>query len=170
MTITHNNMVPGLFSKGIEFIAVDFNKVQAMHDRQVLGFSHLPEFAYSTIKSLMGNSDATIEEMEVYAFRRWGGMDNTPDIDESGNPSDPEYLNDVNSACFDNGNKISDAEIRVLKLISFEDNTIADKLFLSRNTVARHIQSMFIKSGISLMTGQNKRSVLALWATKKGII
>lgn len=170
MTITHNNMVPGLFSKGIEFLAVDYNKVQAMHDRRVLGFNELPPFVYGTIKKLLGKSDATMEEMEVYAFQRWGGMDNVPDIDENGNPSEPEYLSEVTSACFDNGNRISDAEMRVLKLISFEDKTIADRLFLSRNTVARHIQSMFINSGISLMTGQNKRSVLALWATKKGII
>lgn len=163
-------MIPGLFSKGVEFIATDFNKVQAMHDRKVLSFEELPEFAYSTIRLLMGDEKATVEQMEVYAFQRWGGIDSTPDIDENGNPSDPEYLSDVTAACFDNGKKISDAEMRVLKIISLEDKTIADKLFLSPNTVARHIQSMFINSGISLMTGQNKRSVLALWATKKGII
>lgn len=170
MTITHNNMFPGLFSKGVEFVAVDLNKVEAMHDRKVLKFNELPEFAYSTIKCLMGVSEASMDEMEVFAFNRWGGMDSVPDIDENGLPSAQEYLPDFTSAYFDNGNKISEAEMRVLKLIYLEDKAIAERLFLSPNTVARHCQSLFINSGITFLNGQNKRSVLALWATKKGII
>lgn len=163
-------MFPGLFSKGVEFIAIDVNKVQALHDRKVLEFDELPSFAYETIKSLMGRHDATLEQMEVFAFGRWGGMDDVLDIDENGKPSDPEYLSEVTAAHFDNGVKISDAEMRVLNLIYLEDKTIAERLFISHNTVARHFQSMFINSGISFMIGQNKRNVLALWASKKGII
>lgn len=163
-------MFPGLFDKGVEFIAVDLNKVEAMHDRRVLKFNELPAFAYETIKDLMGVREASLEEMEIFAFNRWGGIDSVPDIDEKGNPSAPEYLPEFSSAYFDNGNKISEAEMRVLKLIFLEDKAIAERLFLSPNTVARHCQSLFINSGITFLNGQNKRSVLALWATKKGII
>ncbi len=170
MTITHNNMLPGLFSKGVEFLAVDENKVQALHDRQVLEFDQLPQFAYETIVGLMGNSEATLEEMEVFAFNRWGGLDNVPDIDEDGTPSEAEFLNEYTAAHFDNGRKISGAELRVLNLIYLEDNSIAEKLFLSRNTVAKHVQALFINSGIDFKPGENKRNVLALWASKKGII
>lgn len=170
MTITHNNMFPGLFSKGVEFIAIDVNKVQALHDRKVLDFNELPLFAYETIKNLMHNNDASMEQMEAFVFGRWGGMDDVLDIDENGVPSDPEYLCEFTAAHFDNGTKISDAEMRVLNLIYLEDKVIAERLFISPNTVARHFQSMFINSGISFMVGQNKRNVLALWASKKGII
>lgn len=169
MTITHNNMIPGLFSKGVEFLAVDFNKVQAMHDRKVLGFHELPAFAYNTIKSLMGKSNATIEEMEVYAFQRWGGMDNTLDIDENGNAGDPEYLEGFAPAYYDSGKMISDGEMRVLKLVDLCDKAIAERLFISPNTVARHFQSLFINSGISETTEYNKRNALASWARNKGI-
>jgi DNA-binding NarL/FixJ family response regulator len=164
MQFTHTNMIIGLYTKGIEFVAIDKNKVEALHDRQVLPFNQLPEFAYNTIKSVMGNTSATKEEMEHFAFQRWGGLDSEPDIDEKGNPSEPEYLSDFAPAYYDNGRKISDAELRVLQLIAYDDKTIAVKLFISPYTVARHFSSLFFNSGM------NKRTELALWATKKGII
>jgi AraC-like DNA-binding protein len=170
MTITHNNMVPCLFTKGVEFVAVDVNKVQCLHDRKVLDFENLPGFAYETIKKLMGSAEATLQEMEVFAFNRWGGVDSEPDIDEEGRPSDPEYLTDYAPAYYDNGQKISDGEMRVLKLIDLVDKAIADRLCISPNTVARHFQSMFANNDISFKGEQNKRNALALWATKKGII
>jgi len=170
MTITHKNIIQGLYTKGVEFLAVDKNKVEALHDRRVLKFSELPMFAYKTIKDLMGNANPSMDEMEEFVFNRWGGMDDVLDIDENGNPSDPEYLSDFAPAYFDNGKRISDAEMRVLSIIHLEDKVIAERLFLSPNTVHRHFQSMFINSGISFMIGQNKRNVLALWASKKGII
>lgn len=170
MTIRHNNMIPGLFSKGVEFLAADLNKVYAMHDKRVLGFHELPDFAYDTIKFLMKNKNASMEEMEAYAFQRWGGMDNVPDIDENGQPSEPEYLPGFTPAYYDNGKKISDGEMRVLKLVDLSDKAIADRLFISTNTVARHFQSLFINSGISITTEYNKRAALGSWAKNKGII
>lgn len=170
MTITHNNMVPCLFTKGVEFIAIEANKVQALHDRQVLDFDKLPHFAYDTIRTLMGLESATMEQMEVFAFNRWGGLDSVPDIDENGKPSAPEYLINYAPAYYDNGQKISDGEMRVLKLIDLVDKAIAERLFISTNTVARHFQAMFAKNDIAFNSEQNKRNALASWAQKKGII
>lgn len=170
MTITHNNMIPGLFSKGVEFVAVDFNKVEAMHDRSVLKFDSLPDFAYTAIKKSMGVVEASLEQMEIYVFNRWGGIDDVLDIDETGKTSDPEYLDSIAPAYYDNGKKISEGELRVLKLVHLKDDAIAERLFLSRNTVARHFQSLFINSGISESMDYNKRNALASWASKKGII
>lgn len=170
MNITHSNTIPGLFSKGVEFLAVDFNKVEAMHDRRVLAFNDLPSFAYSVIRTLMDRPDASMEEMEEFTFKRWGGMDNVHDIDESGNPSEPEYLPGVTPAYYNNGKKVSEGELRVLLQVDRCDKAIADRLFISTNTVARHFQSLFINSGISETTEYNKRNALASWARNKGII
>lgn len=170
MMISHSNTIPGLFSKGFEFLAVDFNKVEAMHDRRVLGFSELPESIYAIIRSVMGNPYATIDEMEVYVFQRWGGMDDVPDINEDGVSSVPEYLPGISPAYYDNGRKVSESEIRVLKRAELSDKAIADQLFISPNTVARHFQSLFINSGISALADCNKRTALASWAKRKGIM
>lgn len=170
MTISYQNTVPGLFSKCVEFLAVDLNKVDAMHDRRVLRFHELPEFAYATIRILMDRPDASMEEMEVYTFKRWGGMDDMPDIDENGNPSGPEYLPGVSPAYYDNGKKVSEGEIRVLKKAELSDKAISDQLFISPNTVARHFQALFINSGISAIADCSKRTALASWAKRKGIM
>jgi len=164
MNFTHTNMIAGLYSKGIEFIAVEENKVEALHDRKVLQFNQLPDFAYNTIKSLMGIGKPDIIEMEKFVFQRWGGLDIEPDIDENGVPSEPEYLHDYTPAFYDNGREISPAEMRVLQLIACDDKTIAVKLFISPYTVARHFSSLYFNSGM------NRRTELALWAKNKGII
>lgn len=164
MQFTHTNMISGLFTKGFEFIATERNKVKVFHDERILSFDNLPDFVYDTIKKEMKSPLATMAEMEEYAFKRWGGLDSQLDIDENGVVSNAEYLPDVAPAFFDCGKKISDAELRVLKLVYLEDKTIAEKLYISHFTVARHFQSLYINSGI------NKRTELALWAKSKGII
>lgn len=164
MQFTHKNMITALYSKGVEFVAVDNNKVEGLHDRKVLPFAKLPSFAYDTIKKLMKKTDADMVEMEQFAFNRWGGLDHTPDIDENGNPSEAEYLEHISPAFYDCGKKISDAEMRVLQLITCDDKTIAVKLFISPYTVARHFSSLYFNSGM------NRRAELTEWAKNKGII
>jgi len=164
MKFSHPNINPCLFSKGFEFVAVADNKVKALHDEHVLSFDQLPSATYALIKSLMKQADASMSDMERFVFNRWGGLDNVPDIDEKGNPSDPEYLADVTPALYDNGKVISPAELRVLQLITCDDKTIAVKLFISPYTVARHFSALYFNSGM------NRRAELTEWAKNKGII
>jgi DNA-binding CsgD family transcriptional regulator len=164
MQITHNNRIPGLLTKGIEFIAVADGVVEALHDRQVLSFDQLPAFAYATIKQVMGKMDASLDEMQLFVFKVWGGMDDTEDIDAAGSPGKFEYLTDYAPAYFPSGKKISDAQLRVLKMIGQDDKSIAEKLYLSPYTVARHCRDIYNEIGVKT------RTQAALWATKKGII
>lgn len=168
MTNTHISMIRSLFSKGIEFIATTHNKVEALHDRRVLKFDELPKTAFETIKKEMNNPEATMCQMEVYAFHRWGGLDCQPDIAECGTAGDAEYMEDVAPAYYDNGKQISPAEMRVLRLMCYNDETIAEKLFISKYTVAGQVAAIY--SNMNFEEGQNKRAATYEWTVKKGII
>lgn len=164
MEITHNNMIPGVVNKGVEYFGIKENVVKAFHNGGLYNFHDMPKFTFDVIRRLMDKADATMEEMQAFAFERWGGLDPNPDIDENGIPSDPEYVPSGSKAYFDCGKQISDAQMRVLKLIRLENKAIADKLFTSPYTVCRHVQDMLSNSGF------NNRTSLALWAKDKGII
>jgi len=149
---------------GIEFVGVSKNVVKAFHNERILAFNELPDFAYRTIKELMKRTDATLKEMEEFAFERWGGLDNVPDICENGVPSEPEYVPGINCAYYDDGTKISETLLRVLQNIKLKDKAIAEKIHLSPFTVYKHIQALLKNTGCS------ERYELIQWATKKGII
>lgn len=163
MTIIQNQIVNVLLTKGVEFVAIAEYKLEAFHDRKILSFNELPNFAYDTIKKLMGGNP-TKKEMEVFAFNRWGGFDDVVDIAECGMPSDPEFVQGYSKSYHSNGISISEAQLRVLINIPTEDKIIADKLCLSKHTVARHCNVLY-----SQLDGNN-RTEIAISATKKGII
>jgi len=164
MKFNHSNMIPGLYTKDVEFIGVSEGVVEAFHDRQILSFDSLPDFVYNTIRVVMGNLSATLDEMQLFVFENWGGLDGNPDIYADGTPGSFEYLPDYAPAYYDNGKKISDAQLRVLKLIHLDDKTIAEQLYLSPYTVARHCTDIYTELGVKT------RTQAALWATKKGIL
>jgi hypothetical protein len=164
MQINHNNVIPGLMTRGTEFLAVDENVLRVFHNCREINFEQLPEYVFKTISREMGNREATIEEMKAFAFGRWGGMDGRVDITEDGIPSEPEYIPDYTSAYFDNGSPIGDGPFRVLQFINLKDNEIAEKLFLSRHTVAGHCAYLYFN------TGCPGRTELALWAKDKGFL
>ncbi|MDP3561694.1 MAG: hypothetical protein Q8R83_05920 [Legionellaceae bacterium] len=139
-------------------------EVEAVHNKQFLKFNELPHFAYEVIKIQLNNANATMCEMRAYALRVWGGLDREPDIDENGNPGKPEYVPGLSNPIFDSGKEISPGRLRVLQLIHLSNDEIANILFLSPHTVARHCQDLFDDSGI------NSRTELGFWAKNKGII
>jgi DNA-binding CsgD family transcriptional regulator len=153
-----------MLTKEVEFYAISETEVEAVHNKQFWKFTELPQFAYDVVKAKMKKADATIEEMQQFVLEIWGGLDRNPDIDEFGNAGEPEYVPGVTAACFDNGNLVSRAQLRVLQVIHLENKAIAEKLCMSPFTVARHVQDLFSQSGI------NNRTTLALWAKNKGII
>lgn len=164
MTIIQKQILSILFSnKGVEFIATDINKVVAFHNGMQLGFYQLPSFAYTAIKRALGNQDATIEQMEVFAYQNFGGFDDVIDICEGGNLSEPEFVSGYSEEYKSQGFNISKAQIRVLKNIPIENKLIADKLCISKNTVERHCQDIYTQFGPN-------RTQSALTATLKGII
>lgn len=164
MEITHPNMIPGLLTKDIEFVAVSDGIVDAFHDRSVLSFDQLPAFAYDTIRKSMCKVDATLAEMQRFVYEVWGGLDRNPDIYADGTPGPIEYLPHQQVAPIDEANIISKAQLRILKLIHLDDKAIAEELFLSQYTVSRHCQDLYVKAGVK------SRTQLALWAKNKGII
>ena len=162
MQITHNNMIAGLNSKGTEFFALSPSEVTTIHNRQILPFEKSPKKIIDIVKSVMPVSTDDMDLIKRFVFERWGALDNTPDICENGIPSDPEYIEGVSvSAYFDNGVAISPGQLRVLKLIKLPPVEIADKLFLSKQTVDRHIQDMLRNGGFI------NTKALAIWAVTK---
>lgn len=159
-----DHFVPGL-TKDIEFVAVAPGVVKAYHDEKILHFHQLPEFAYNTIRLTMGNPDASIDEMQLFVFGRWGGVDPAPDITACGKAGNPEYMPGHSPAYYDCGRKVSDGHLRVITNLHLTTSLeIADKACIAKRTVERHLQDIFE------ITGFKNRTQLALWATKKGII
>jgi len=164
MEIIHKNMIAGVRDKGVEFYAVAENTVHAFHDgRPWTCFKSLPNHIHVLLRNEMGVEDAPMDQLETFVFEEMGGLDSIPDIDENGNINRTEFFLDHNER-FDNGEKITPGQLRVLQLIEFTALEISAKLYLSGHTVARHIQDMLINSGIPTA------KALAAWATKKGII
>lgn len=158
------HFIPGL-TKDIEFVAVAPGIVKAYHDEKILKFHELPDFAYHTIRLTMGNKNASLDEMQLFVFGRWGGVDPSPDITACGKAGIPEYMPGHSPAFYDCGKEVSEGHIRVIQNLHLTTSQeIADKIFISKRTVERHIQDIFE------ITGFRNRTQLALWATKKGII
>lgn len=158
--------LPTILTKDIEFIAVAPGKVKALTDEKVLAFDKLPPFAYDTIRRTMGNPEAPIDDtMQWHVYKMWGGNDPAPDITADGKAGAPEYMAGHSPAYYECGKKVSDGHLRVIQNLHLTTSQeIADKVFLSKRTVERHIQDIFE------ITGFKNRTQLALWATKKGII
>jgi hypothetical protein len=171
--INHANAMHGLFKPGTEFVAVDKNTLRTFHANREIGgeirFEELPEREFNTIRKKMGDPNATIEEMKAFCIGHWGGIDGEADIDENGIPGKAEYVEGISNAYYDNGERISDAQLRVLKLIHLDDKAIAEKLFLSRFTVARHCADIYANLGVDENQGNNKRAIAAQWVKDKGI-
>lgn len=155
---------PGL-TKDIEFVAVAPGIVKAYHDEKILKFNELPPFAYNTIRLTMGNPNASIDEMQLFVFGRWGRLDGKPDIYECGKAGDPEYMPGHSNAFYDCGREISDGHMRVIQHLHLSTSQeIADKIFIAKRTVERHLQDIFE------ITGFKNRTQLALWANEKGYL
>jgi DNA-binding CsgD family transcriptional regulator len=115
-------------------------------------------------------------QMEKCIKCMFANLDGTPDIDESGEIHNVEFVDcaergtcafegiGCNSFQLPNGHFISRAQLRVLRLCHLKNSDIAEALFLSIDTVKGHIQTI-----LSLTEFPNK-TILALWAQEKGLI
>lgn len=162
MHLIHKNMITTLNSRGVEFYGVEENRVHAIHNGRLWRqFKKMPRRIHGIVKQVMNITDPCIKEMERFVFAKWGGLDTTPDIDENGNVCPLEYSR--HDPKFDNGLKITPAQLRVLELIDLPAFNIANILCISEYTVNRHVADMNNNSGLTTKE-------LVKWATEKGII
>lgn len=115
-------------------------------------------------------------KVKQWMMCRFGGMDNTPDIDENNVIQEAEYVPcskrgtcpfegvgcvtvEVSAGVF-----LSKAELAVVRLCYLPDKLIADRLFISTETVKNHNANSRKKIGLA------SSKELVWWATVKGII
>jgi DNA-binding CsgD family transcriptional regulator len=126
------------------------------------------------MQSMAGQNDD--DKLKQFIMCRYGALNCDPDITEDGKLSEAEYVPcDKRGKCsfegigccsilMDNGVFLSRAETDVFKLVENADKNIADKLFLSVDTVKKHF------TNIRMKTGLHNKIEMAVWAAKKGII
>lgn len=182
-----NRIISGMIDKGAEFLTVD-ERVICVHDGSILSFSEVSDELKSILRADMKSQpkkEKAIEAMvgldedlklEKFTMCQFGGMDGTPDIDEQGRLSYPEYV-----PCADRGTckqegvgcsqitvrpgvELSKSEVAVLRKIDLEFEEIAAVLFRSVKTVKTHFQNIRRK------TGKKNKTELAIWAVLRGII
>lgn len=115
-------------------------------------------------------------KVKQWMLCRFGGMDNTPDIDENNRIQEAEYVPcskrgvcpfEGKGCCTVEVSKnifLSKAEMAVIRLIRLSDKMIANELFISNETVKTHIQNIRKK-----ISAPSKLDVV-YWAAIKGII
>lgn len=176
-----------LTGTGTEFFSVQ-NEAYVVHGRKVVTIDEAPKDVTDTLYRFMTSSkerinayksmagDDVSDQMKQCIKCMFANLDGYPDIDDKGRMSNTEFIQcDKRSTCefygvgcnkltAGNGNEISKGELRVLELCHLDEKEIANKLFLSPQTVSRHSQNIRIKTGIS--SGKE----MALWALNKGVI
>lgn len=182
-----NRLISGMIDKGAEFLTVD-DRAICMHDGSVLEFDVVPDHLKDVLRADMKSQPKKERAMEAmvgpdedrklerFTMCQFGGMDSTPDIDEHGNLSYPEFVPCAKrGACehegigcsqitISNGVILSKSETAVLRLVELENDQIADILFISVKTVKTHFQNIRRK------TGKQNKTELAVWAVLRGII
>jgi DNA-binding CsgD family transcriptional regulator len=182
-----NRIISGMIDKGAEFLTVD-GRAMCIHDGSVLDFEKTPDHLKSILlrdmnlnplkeKAMEAMAGTDINaKLEQFAMCQFGALNSNPDIDENGNLTYPEYVPcSKRGLCKHEGigcsfialsgsDFLSRAETAVLRLVEFENEIIADNLFLSVETVKKHFQNIRRK------TGKQNKIELAVWAVMRGII
>lgn len=127
------------------------------------------------MEKMTGSKDLMVKTKQ-WMMCRFGGMDNTPDIDENNNIQAAEYVpcSKRGTCPFEGegcstievaeGVFLSKAELAVVRLCNHPEKIIADILFISTETVKNHIANSKKKAGIP------SSKELVHWATINGII
>lgn len=177
----------GLTDNNVELFVKD-DKVFAIFSGRVILFHELPsEIREYFMNDLIENIQAIklINEMgvmkselvlEQFLKCRFGGLDNNPDLDVASGELTDEYWDcGKRGGCSAEGKLcqqikvengfLSRREIDVLKLITegLTDKQIADRLYISKNTVASH------KYNIQEKTGFTNKLDMAVFAVQKNI-
>lgn len=178
----------GLIGKGTETFALN-NEPYTIYGGQTYPFDSTPKSRIVLYKEHMKrnpkgekamesitNSKDLMVKTKQWMLCRFGGMDNTPDIDENNQIQEAEYVpcSKRGSCKFEGigcctvevskGIFLSKAELAVVKLSFLPDKLIAASLFISTETVKNHITNSRKKIGL------NSSKELVHWATIKGII
>ena len=179
----------GLFGKGTETFAINnepytafngrINPFETTHRSRIEIYkNHMKAnpVGEKAMEELTGSSDDEVK-VKQWMLCRFGGMDDTPDIDDNNAIQEAEYVPcpkrggmcehegkgcctvEVNTGVF-----LSRAELAVTRLVANPYKIIADELFISIDTVKTHIQNIRKKT--------NTHSIVELvyWASIKGII
>lgn len=176
-----------MIDKGAEFLTVD-DRAICVHDGSVLEFPAVPDHLKERLRTemkrqpkkerameaMVGNDED--RKLERFTMCQFGGMDSTPDIDEKGNLSYPEFVPCAQRGACDHegqgcsqitvreGVVLSKSETACLRLIEEEFEEIAKILYKSVKTVKTHFQNIRRK------TGKKNKTELAIWAVLRGII
>lgn len=178
----------GLFGKGTETFTID-NEPYTSFGGRVHSFEDTPECRIEIYKAhmkadpkgervmeVMTNSKDDEVKVKQWMMCRFGGMDNTPDIDKNNKIQEAEYVPcpKRGSCKFEGfgcttvetskGAFLSRSELAVTRRIVKQDKLIAKHLYVSTETIKTHIQNIRRK------TNCRTKLELVYWATVKGII
>lgn len=185
--MTNESLSYILTGSGSEFFASQ-GRAFVTHKRMILTMDEAPREITGPLYKFMSSNperlnaykemagENVIDQMNQCVKCMFANLDGVPDIDVNGKITNTEFVScskrgeckfegvGCNLLTSINGSKISKSEIRVLQLAHLEEKEIAEKLYLSPQTVHRHSQNIRIKTGIR--TGKE----MAVWAYGKGII
>ncbi|WP_316780443.1 helix-turn-helix domain-containing protein [Pedobacter antarcticus] len=176
--IDHKQVLPpGLMDGSIEFFIYE-HEVKCLYNGRVLSFNEFPEEILQIIDSDMAANPKAMkalfdwditdpdEQMRQYIACRFGGFDNSPDINAEGIIQPAEYVDCgrrgncayegklCSSIILKNG-ILTKREIDVLREIGrgFLDKEICDKLNISQDTLRSHKDSICCKADVQRKAG-----------------
>lgn len=178
----------GLIGKGTETFAIG-NEPYTIYNGHPYLFDQTPRSRIDLYKNHMKSNPQGEKAMEEitgskddkvkvkqWMLCRFGGIDDTPDINEFDQIQEAEYVPcskrglcpyEGKGCCtieVHKGEYLSKAELAVVKLSFLPDKLIADSLYISTQTVKNHITNSRKKVGLK------SKLELVHWATIKGII
>lgn len=175
-TINTEQQLPAvLFSTAVEFFIHEDN-LKCYCNGERYDYNEFPNWIIKIMKADMAkNPEATAlfasngiadptEQLRQYIAERYGRYDMFPDIDEMGNVSESEYIN--NSSLRVKNGSLTKKEIEVLKLIAKGklDKEIANDLGVTEETIRTHSQNIRFKTGLK------RKAELAVYAFKLNLI
>lgn len=178
---------PGLADKHTEFFMAD-GELMFLSEGKAAPFIQIPEKTKAVlVEEMLSQPEIMAAFFTVGVFRQWdqlytytkcmyGGFDNSPDITENGLATpDNHSCNCNNNCCLSqvvknnlpvaNGH-LTPREIELVKLLAlnYPGKQIASKMGISENTVNKHKQNIFFKTGLT------SNVELAVWATNSNLI
>jgi DNA-binding CsgD family transcriptional regulator len=188
--MTTNRIPAGLIDNNTEFftvISATGAKAMCLYGGKPYGYDATPDCRKEIVRqdmkanpvkerameAMVGFNEA--RKIEKYIMCNFGALNDDADIDEHNKMSQPEYVpcpsrgqcNQEGIGCSNilvGEVLLSKRETPVFKLVDLEDEEIAEKLFISVNTVKNHFANIRNKTGF-----KDKKAMIH-WATKKGII
>jgi len=187
----HTSLIGGLLGQETEVISINNEPITFTLGR-FFRYEFLPEFTKKKFMDHMKSHPSGEKAMEritgskndevklkQWMHCRFGGSDHTADVDSYGNVQDDEYVpcnkrqtlggccseegEGCNTILLPDGYKLTKAELRIVQNSFLDEKEIADKLFLSIETVRTHSKNIRKKTGLRSM------KEIAIWAVSKGV-